>query len=759
MNGLQWLITALFLAALATVSASTRAEAGLAERANQVLEQRCMVCHGCYDAPCQLKLESREGLMRGASKDLVYDASRLVEAKPTRLFDDAQSVEEWREMGFYPVIDSLRPGKSVLRRLLEQKRQHPLPKGKALPEGFDFALDRKAQCPKPDEFSSYKANYPLWGMPYGLPGLNEEEHAIMLRWLDQGAPPPRLPELDSTVARQLSDWETFINGSSPKQRLMSRYLYEHLFLAALYFEDSDGQPNWYRMVRSKTPPGESLAVLATRRPYDHPGQEQFYYRLQAMPATPLRKTHMPYRLDADRMAWYRELFLTDSYQVNVLPGYDDSNPFAVFHEIPVGSRYRFLLEEAQFTIMNFIKGPVCRGRVALNVIEDHFWVMFIQPEDAGDSRHEDRMFLAEESRNLRLPQAERGTVLDLLYWNRYSKAQENYQVAKWEYIQEFLNKTGTRLDYDALWYGEGQNDNATLTVFRHFDTASVVKGLVGAVPKTAWVIDYPLLERIHYLLVAGFDVFGAVSHQLESRLYMDFLRMEGEFNFLLFMPADIRRDLHNYWYRGAPESTRDHLFDLSVISDRPTDVEFKTDQPMREFLLTVRERAFGARAERYEYRGHTSAAISDVFRQLESSQGAHYSYLPQVSYVNVIGDNRDEVYTLLRNSGYSNIAQLFLEDERRLPEEDNLTVLRGFVGAYPNHFFQLNEKEVAAFGREVQAMKSEKDFARLVERYGVKRSSPWFWRLSDKFHAMLREQQPVAWGLLDYGRYQGYYRP
>ena len=32
----------------------------------------------------------------------------------------------------------------------------------------------------------------------------------------------------------------------------------------------------------------------------------------------------------------------------------------------------FLLDEAQFTIMNFIKGPVCRGNVALSVIQDRF---------------------------------------------------------------------------------------------------------------------------------------------------------------------------------------------------------------------------------------------------------------------------------------------------------------------------------------------------------------------------------------------------
>ena len=96
------------------------------------------------------------------------------------------------------------------------------------------------------------------------------------------------------------------------------------------------------------------------------------------------------------------------------------------------------------------------------------------------------------------------------------------------------------LDNNSIWDGNGNNDNAALTIFRHFDTASVVKGFVGDIPKTAWVITYPLLERIHYLLVAGFDVYGSASHQLTSRLYMDFLRMDGEFNFLMYMPPKTR---------------------------------------------------------------------------------------------------------------------------------------------------------------------------------------------------------------------------
>src|SRR6185503_15659430 len=55
-----------------------------------ILERRCVVCHGCYDAPCQLKLGAWEGIARGASTTGVYEQSRLLQARPSRLFMDAQ---------------------------------------------------------------------------------------------------------------------------------------------------------------------------------------------------------------------------------------------------------------------------------------------------------------------------------------------------------------------------------------------------------------------------------------------------------------------------------------------------------------------------------------------------------------------------------------------------------------------------------------------------------------------------------------------
>src|SRR5204863_8787282 len=119
------------------------------------------------------------------------------------------------------------------------------------------------------------------------------------------------------------------------------------------------------------------------------------------------KTHMPYALNDARMARLKGWFIDAPYSVSALPSHQPgiaSNPFITFRELPVEARYRLMLEESQFTLMGFIKGSVCRGQIALDVINDHFWVMFEKP-DATRAELQ-AAFLARELANLRLPAEE-----------------------------------------------------------------------------------------------------------------------------------------------------------------------------------------------------------------------------------------------------------------------------------------------------------------------------------------------------------------
>ena len=154
-----------------------------------ILETRCIVCHGCYDAPCQLDLSAPEGIERGANKDLVYNAGRLLAVEPTRLFVDAHSSAEWRKKQFYPVLNERMQTKEanlnggLMAQMLLLKRQHPLPTVSPLPAGFDFSLEAARSCPTIEEFDAFANTNPLWGMPYGLtrfvkPGIQDFEDLV-----------------------------------------------------------------------------------------------------------------------------------------------------------------------------------------------------------------------------------------------------------------------------------------------------------------------------------------------------------------------------------------------------------------------------------------------------------------------------------------------------------------------------------------------------------------------------------------------------
>lgn len=719
-----------------------------------LLEKRCTVCHGCYDAPCQLKLDSYEGLLRGANQEKVYDGTRLLGANLTRLFEDADTTDEWRDKNFFPVINERRKtveanlNAGVMARMLTLKSAHPLPNNKVLPDTFDFSTGRSQQCPKIESFDSFAADYPLWGMPYGLPGLPADEHATLMNWLAHGAHGGPARTASDEALKEVARWETLLNGNSLKQQLFARYVYEHLFIATVHFGD-DSQ-NAFRLVRSATPPGEPIKRISTRRPFDDPGVERVYYRFWLDPSSRLAKTYLPYRLDDARMQRWREWFIEADYQVTQWPGYEAevaANPFVAFVQIPVQSRYQFLLDEAQFTIMNFIKGPVCRGQVALNVIQDHFWVFFVSPEASRTEREGE--FLANNGQFLQLPAEAGNTFRPLSRWLKYADLQRDYLARRAEHISGVIEQTG-EVTLDSVWSGDGSNDNAALTIFRHNDSASVVKGLVGQQPKTAWLINYSLLERIHYLLVAGFDVYGNVSHQLLSRLYMDFLRIEGEMNLVAFLPKEYQDDVIDYWYRGAEDDINSFLDHYLNRLPPVRGVEYHTNNPKTELFERLAQQLAPVYQNSAPYRQlQWPKAQTKALSTLQNITGRAANIMPEAS---IIVTPQGELYTILRNSAHSSLTSLLREGEYRLPSEDNLTVTAGVVGAYPNSFWLVEQDKLGDFASAVAKLNSEADYRQLKDHYGIGRSDPNFWAISDRIHALYRAHQPQSAGLLDYNR-------
>jgi hypothetical protein len=726
-----------------------------------ILAARCVVCHGCYDAPCQVKLGSIEGIERGATTAKVYDALRLRETAPTRLFEDAQSTEAWREMGFHPIVNERAQTVAgnreagLMLQLLELKRAHPLPGTARLPDDIDVTMGRDEKCPTIEELPRHVEEHPQWGMPYGLPGLSTSEHDTLTRWLEAGALHTAPPPLPKAVAAQVKKWEAFLNVDSPKARIAGRYIYEHLFLAHLYFADEDrsGAPHFFELVRSRTPPGHPIDRIATRRPYDDPGVARPFYRLQEVRESVVAKLHLPYRLDAARMRRWRELFLDADYEVSKLPSYAPevaSNPFVAFAAIPVDSRYRFMLDEAEFTIMGFIKGAVCRGPIALNVIQDQFYIFFADPD--VDTQLHDAKFLLRHADALRMPAEAGSNAGPMVTWLRDATRQKRWMEAKRKAVREDFG--GRPVVLDALWDGDGHNSNAALTVFRNYDSAAVVRGMVGGPPKTAWVLGYPLLERIHYLLVAGFDVFGNAGHQLATRTYMDFLRMEAEFAFLAFLPPRAREKERAFWYRDTNERIYGEVVGQVDDIDVDTAIRYATAKPKLELYDMLRSHYAKVIEDRYALESSRlpDASIA-ALRGLGAVAGASGSRLPELAFVYVPdAPHGPEAFSLIRNAAHSNISSPLQEQKRRVPAEDTLSIAHGFIGTYPNALFVVPRAQLPAFVEQVRTLASETDYAALITRFGVRRTDPAFWTTSDRIHALFRDRWPIEAGMFDLSR-------
>jgi hypothetical protein len=503
---------------------------------------------------------------------------------PTRLFSDAQSAAGWRQKGFFSALndhggaldDNLK--QSLLYHMIELGRSNPLAANAPVPEEIELGFHRKNVCPAPGEFANYAYDKPLEGMPLAITGLTDGEYRTLRQWIREGAVIDAKPSAPGPARRKAFGARAGRTSADPPMGDI---------LEPFGIKEPIGFP-----VPVRTPVcGPSLfrgsgygpiRIIATVRPNDDPG-EALYYRLRKVDSTIVHKTHMAYPLDEERMARFEALFLAPDWDVAALPDYSRENainPFATFAAIPAPARYRFMLDSSEFFVRNFIRGPVCAGQVATNVIDDRFFVVFQDPD--ADLSVTDPAYQAEIQPHLVLVPEHEGLLKLPFDWDhRKSSATitgfcEGGIIAVGSPRARRCKTSGTAM--------------ASMTMPRNFDNAMVTKGFVGAVPKTLWVMDYPLLERSYYLLVVNFDVFGAFATQVETRFYFDLIRSEGEDNFLHFMPPQARTSMRASWYLGSKAQNRVRKTYTIVNEDHPVRIQYRTADPKAEFVSLVTAR-------------------------------------------------------------------------------------------------------------------------------------------------------------------------
>ena len=514
-----------------------------------IFDAKCIACHSCYNSPCQLKLTSFYSTQRGANKISIYDFPKLEAREPTRMFVDAKDINGWRKKGFYSITD--KADQSILNHMVSNLN--------GIESGLqsNYQSEQSRVCidsTSQDNINMYINENPAGRMPYGLPALEKKEIDLISTWQNLGSPGPQIKKQERKILEHedvkdnVKKWESFFNRSSLKARLSSRYIYEHLFLANIYFDESF-KVN-FRLVRSRTRSG-AIDEIATDYPFDDPGAN-FYYRLRPVLETIVHKSHIPFKFTDEKMKkWNKSFYISQwEWHPKSMPAYGraGANPYKTFAAIPVKARYQFFLDESSYHIMTFIKGPVCRGQTALNVINDHFWVFFLDP--SKDPLVNSKELYNKVSNKMSLPAELKDDFAPLVnlrknYWRSIKD--------KYEYLAQ------KNLGLDWLWSGDKSDLDASITVMRHFDSAQVMQGLQGKTPKTAWVLDYQVFESIYYNLSAGYNVFGPLLHQVNSRLFMEISRVSSEDLFLTFLPQESRVDLRDKWNVPTPKEKESPL--------------------------------------------------------------------------------------------------------------------------------------------------------------------------------------------------------
>ncbi|MEB0040609.1 MULTISPECIES: fatty acid cis/trans isomerase [unclassified Pseudomonas] len=726
-----------------------------------IFTEKCVACHACYDSACQLNLGSGEGAARGASKIRVYDGERRDAQAPTRLYLDAHSASAWQQKGFYSVLDAQASQAALMARMLELGHNMPLLANAKIPAEILLGMNRDNQCPVPGEFAGYAASHPKEGMPLAVTGLTDQQYQTLRRWLAAGAPiDERGLSPNANEVSQITQWESLLNAPGARESLVARWLYEHLFLAHIYFEG--GEPgHFFQWVRSRTPSGQPIDLINTRRPNDDPGT-LVYYRLWPVQGVIVHKTHITYPMSPAKMARVKALFYSGNWTVDSLPGYGPrrrANPFETFEQIPAQARYQFMLDNAEYFVRTFIRGPVCRGQIASDVIRDNFWAFFQDP--SHDLYLTNSAYRAKATPLLAMPGQidDVGSILTL--WLSYRDKRNEY-----ESLRSDAYAAAPPPSWSSLWAG---NDNALLSIFRHFDSASVDKGLIGEVPQTMWLFDFPLLERTYYQLAVNFDVFGNVAHQAQTRLYFDLIRNGAEVNFLRLMPADSRDDFLDDWYQEGGK-VRLWLDYQKVDDDTPTGLILDNKDPEHDFAQQLIRRYGDLNAKpdpinrcrgAYCSRPNLEPELQDAEQALSRltarpAAGLHVvDYLPEATMLRVhAGDGKREIYSMLRNRAHTNVAFILGDESRYQPGLDTLTVYPGVLSSYPNFMFDLPAVEVPEFVAAMERARDNNAFEKIVQRWGIRRSNPHFWDFFHDLTRYLQETNPVEAGILDMNRYE-----
>lgn len=715
-----------------------------------ILDKRCVVCHSCSEAPCQLKLESIEGIKRGAHNKAAR-GSALFSRQGQRLFFDADSVSEWRDKGFYSVIDPV---------TYNRKEEYPIML-KALLKGHEEGLAAQGKAKISKDYG-----YQVEGMPYKLAPLNTQTELMpLVNWLTQGAQVPNEDAIETMRTSRYPDvvkkWEDFFNGTSVKERWTARYLYEHLFETHFYIDEAPGE--FFEIVRSTTKSPDRIQAISSRHETDGPygadtdlmndPNKPFFYRLRKIHSTIVFKNHIIHHVNDAKLAGLKKLFLDSDWGPNVESyklNYEHPNPFFAFRAIPAKIKYTWMLENAEMLMKVIMSGPNCRVNDAGSMIWDSYVAIYLKPEADVTVQYPD--FFEKAAKDLLIPRFKGSKKR---YFTQYKKEQARYAKTKLNHQKAFKPEGYTLSD---IWTGNGQNKNSIISVFRHIDYASAHAGHFVSAPRTLHLLDYATFERLYYLCVVATTIRDSSVSQVPVVRYLFDLKKELEENFLSLVPEQVRDT-----YRAELVEKDGQKYDYDIAFALPYNSKnngiTKESVSLKENIYNILKAVFPT-----NLLGENSLLISErrdsdliTLERLHGTNAGQASHFPDITYIQVVyGNGVTKYFTLLVNRYHKFLNRIMTDSDSWDPKRDKFEVLNGIQIDFPYKIYSVPVGNLGQFVTDTMGVTSREDYEEFDKKYAIQKTNINFWNTVDNIHAYFHRTNPLGAGVLDFSKYGKY---
>lgn len=734
-----------------------------------IFDEKCVSCHACYDSPGQLDFRTAKGIQRGAMKIDAY-GTRLKPIESTYLWNNpSKTMEEWRDRGFFSVTEGGRS--SIMGKMLALGHANPVQPNERLPDDIDIVItERKNYLPNNYEIDGYIAQFPKEGMPFAVSGLTDKEYNATMTWLEQGARFDYVaPETTAEESAHIDKWEQWLNSTDLRSQLVARYFFEHTFLNVVTFADRD-DANRFILVRSTTPPGEAPDPVGEPGPANSPVDGPVYYRfIRPDESACVKMTHLQFLATDEKLKRYQDIFYEEDWSVEKLPGYTDAeryDPLGTFSPIPARARYKFVLAIAWYFRGFTTHGPGCFRGQSTEALRDVGWDAFENPETSLFVT--DPAYRAEIEPLLPMmlnPEDEMSFILGFQLYQKRRAAAAERALAR-------AKKSGHRAAMTDIWRGDHPDDLPLTVSLIHDDSGWVIEGnwVPCDFPKTVMIHDLTTMEVQWYGSSINYNQFSTVFDQTAGRAAFGVQRTLAELNFLRFLPREVRKPLFSKWYHGPLTKEVLGAADVLVEPDDtiPTSIEYSTDDPVREFQeklleylgsrvnakdpINRPEPGDGGDADRV-----TSALRSIVLASREQlpTWRKFKSFLPEAVFLRVDRSGQEPViYTMTVDKDFESKTFFSPVLMHEVPRNAKVSVIKGVATAYPHFMFRIDESEVEKFASMLIDVDTQQKLTALVERWGIRRSSPDFWLVLNSVTDYLKRTKPRRAGTLDINRYK-----